>query len=271
MRSNHVSQFRCLSIFVLLLIASLTQTGCESKTAYAPVENAWYQPQAKTSYYRVRKGDTLYSIAWEFGLDYRALAAVNHLKPPYSIKPGQRLRMTAKPPKKKPSKRAVQKKKLPPVVSIEHQQKQTKTSRLLNWKPKIKIPSNPIGLNSITKDWRWPARGRVTQSFSKRMGGDQGIDIAGTLGEPVRAAKAGTVVYSGAGVRGYGNLIIIKHSDSYLSAYAYNQKLLVTVGERVRAGQQIATMGQNNAGQTLLHFEIRRDGKPVNPQSYLRS
>ena len=97
-----------------------------------------------------------------------------------------------------------------------------------------------------------------------------GINISGHYAQPVRAAASGIVVYSGAGVRGYGNLIILKHNDSYLSAYAYNDKLLVSLGERVRAGQKIASMGRNDAGKTLLHFEIRKNGRPVDPMRFLR-
>ncbi len=118
--------------------------------------------------------------------------------------------------------------------------------------------------------WQWPAVGKVIQKYSSVLGGNAGINIAGRLGSPVRAALSGEVVYSGDGVRGYGNLIIIKHSRHYLSAYAYNQRLLVNLGQKVHTGQPIGTMGSDAAGQVMLHFEIRYDGRPVDPLRFLR-
>ena len=118
-------------------------------------------------------------------------------------------------------------------------------------------------------NWAWPAQGRVTGEFSQALLGNQGINISGDYGEPIRASANGIVVYSGDGVRGYGNLIIVKHNDSYLSAYAFNKRLLVKEGTRVKAGQQIAEMGRDNTGSVLLHFEIRHDGQPVNPLKFL--
>ena len=114
-----------------------------------------------------------------------------------------------------------------------------------------------------------PARGRILHGFSSLAFGNKGIDIQGVYGEPVLASAAGQVVYAGAGIRGYGNLILLKHNDSYLSAYAYNKTITVKEGEWVRAGQTIGTMGRTDAGIVLLHFEIRRNGQPVNPLSYL--
>lgn len=118
--------------------------------------------------------------------------------------------------------------------------------------------------------WSWPIRGKVIGHFSPGQLGNKGIDIAGQLGQPVQAAAQGTVVYSGSGLRGYGNLIIIKHNSRFLSAYAYNYKLKVREGERVEAGQEIATVGRATSGKLMLHFEIRCDGLPVNPIQYLR-
>lgn len=118
--------------------------------------------------------------------------------------------------------------------------------------------------------WMWPVRGRVVGQFSSGQLGNKGIDIVGQYGQPVRASESGIVVYSGSGLRGYGNLIIIKHNASFLSAYAYNSELKVAEGAQVKAGQEIASMGRAMSGQVMLHFEIRRDGKPVNPIQYLR-
>lgn len=116
----------------------------------------------------------------------------------------------------------------------------------------------------------WPVRGELVKGFSSGQLGNKGIDIAGVYGQPIKACESGVVVYSGSGLRGYGNLIIIKHNASLLSAYAHNSELIVTEGSKVKAGQEIALMGRAPSGKVMLHFEIRRDGKPVNPLQYLR-
>lgn len=116
----------------------------------------------------------------------------------------------------------------------------------------------------------WPTRGKVIGLFSEGQLGNKGLDITGQYGQPVKASESGTVVYSGSGLRGYGNLIIIKHNASYLSAYAHNSELMVSEGAQVKAGQEIALMGRAPSGKVMLHFEIRRDGKPINPKQYLR-
>jgi len=113
--------------------------------------------------------------------------------------------------------------------------------------------------------WKWPARGRVVSRFNSADPLGKGIKIAGTRGDAIRAAEGGRVVYSGSGLIGYGRLIIVKHNDNYLSAYGHNRKILVKEGDQVTKGQKIAEMGNANDGNPLLHFEIRRDGKPVDP------
>jgi lipoprotein NlpD len=117
--------------------------------------------------------------------------------------------------------------------------------------------------------WKWPAKGRVVNKFSSGEQGNKGIDIAGQRGQAVVSTASGSVVYSGSALRGYGNLIIVKHNDDYLSAYAHNDKLLVTEGQTVSAGQKIATMGSSGTSQVMLHFEIRYQGNSVNPERYL--
>ncbi|HWC45033.1 MAG TPA: peptidoglycan DD-metalloendopeptidase family protein, partial [Casimicrobiaceae bacterium] len=117
-------------------------------------------------------------------------------------------------------------------------------------------------------DWMWPAKGKIVTNFSETAN-LKGIDIAGTAGEPVRASAPGRVVYAGNGLRGYGKLIIIKHNDTYLSAYAHNREILVKEGQQVTRGQKIAEMGNTDADQVKLHFEIRRHGKPMDPTKYL--
>ena len=220
-------------------------------TNLAPVVNGWLQPDAKSSFYRVKLGDTIYSIAWDFGLDYLALAAINNLNPPYSIRAGEVLRMTIIPRRQKfiHTARSATQQAFSSKTRVEYWQSSRSTQRVFHW--------------------RWPVHGQIVGHYSVRMNGNQGIDIAGRYGEPVRATADGVVVYSGSGVRGYGNLIIVKHSESYLSAYAFNKQILVRDGSRVRAGQEIAEMGRTDSGRVILHFQIRRKGKPVNPLRYL--
>lgn len=229
--------------------------SCSSGSNYAPVVSAWTQPGAKSGSYRVKKGDTLYSIAWAFGLDYRALADANNLSSPYEIRAGQILRMTTIPRQKKQKSEASIRKKTRPLW--EPRKPREKRIYIAQWAVK------PISR------WTWPATGQVVSRFSTKLAGNKGINIAGQYGESIRAASNGVVVYSGDGVRGYGNLIIIKHNNSYLSAYAYNKRLLVKEGARVRAGEKIAEMGRDDSGKVMLHFEIRQNGEPVNPLKYL--
>ncbi|MDF1797172.1 MAG: peptidoglycan DD-metalloendopeptidase family protein [Coxiellaceae bacterium] len=242
-------------IFFMPFVSALVLVGCGGST-YAPVVSAWNQPAAANSAYLVRPGDTLYSIAWAFGLDYRSLAEANGLKPPYIINAGQRLRMT---------------------TGVSRQSsRQLPASRgnkvKVSVKPKVKPKISQRAPRHVVFNgaWRWPTVGRLVAKYNPKAGGNNGIDIAGRLGQPIKAAASGVVVYSGTGVRSYGHLIIIKHNSSYLSAYAYNMRNLVKVGMRVQRGQTIATMGNNNGGKTMLHFEIRKDGRPVNPLNYLR-
>jgi lipoprotein NlpD len=241
------------------ILAVLLLTGCGQKTL-APVVSAWHQPAAANSDYIVRKGDTLYSVAWNFGLDYRALAKINHLKPPYAIHMGQRLKMTTL------SRLAPQAEKSGYSETMPATRQQVLPSK----KPSRHSTAPQPALPTQVGRWQWPAKGRLVARFNPKPGGNHGIDISGRLGEPVVAAASGRVVYSGAGVRGYGNLIIIKHTNRYLSAYAFNQQNLVREGTSVRQGQTIARMGKDSAGSVLLHFEIRKDGRPVNPLNYLR-
>jgi lipoprotein NlpD len=233
-----------------VIVCSCYLSGCTSDIASAPVVNGWHQPAAASQEYVVRSGDTLYSVAWAFGLDYRSLAQANHLQPPYAIKAGQRLKMTAQ------SSGSTQ--------QGTYQKESYDAGRVT---PSVVTTSNQF--NQPVSHWLWPTQGSLVSKFSLSAKGYSGVEIAGHLGQPVSAAAAGEVVYSGMGVRGYGNLIIIKHNNSYLSAYAFNQKRLVAVGQEVVPGQEIALMGQNNAGKTLLYFEIRKDGKPVDPLRYL--
>lgn len=213
-----------LGLVVLLL------SGCSTNTTYAPVIDINpVDPLPKTGKHHVKRGETLYEIAWRYGLDYQYLANRNHLNAPYRMQSGQVINVRGKAP----------------------------SSQKL-------IPSRPVTTtySPITKRWMWPAEGRVISTFTAV---NKGINIAGRRGSPVVASKAGKIVYSGNGLRSYGNLIIIKHNNLYLSAYAHNKRLLVREGEWVKQGQQIAEMGESGTNQVMLHFEIRRGGLPINP------
>lgn len=196
----------------------------------------------------VQRGQTVYRIATENGITALDLALWNDIPPPYTIYPGQRLRLypggAAKPTRPAPS---------------------STTSKPA---PKPAAPVAPPPAAS-SLGWRWPTDGNVFGSFAAGDPTRQGIDIAGKAGQPVRAAADGVVVYSGSGLVGYGELVIVKHNDQWLSAYGHNRARLVNEGQLVKAGQQIAEMGRSGAARDMLHFEIRYNGKPVDPQAYL--
>ena len=204
------------------------------------------QDAGQHEFHSVAKGDTLYSIAWRYGYDHKTLAAWNRIKPPFVIYPGQVIRF-------RPGTRgrAAQ----PPPVAEQRPRARDK--------PVKPDPQNRAGAPASAIRWQWPARGRLLKSSSPTT--QKGISIGGAAGQKIVAAATGKVVYSGSGLRGYGNLIIIKHNDTYLSAYAHNRELIVKEGETVEAGQQISTMGQDGKGAPVLHFEIRKNGEPVNP------
>ncbi len=202
--------------------------------------------------YTVKPGDTLYSIAWRYGLDYHDLAAWNGIGPGYLIKPGQTL-VLAEP-----------------------------ASALAHTAAAASSPSRAAGSASIASEpmpdfippsgsirWVWPAQGAIIRMYHARNPFAKGIDISGVQGQDIYAAAAGKVVYTGSGIIGYGKLIIIKNSGQFLSAYADNAEMLVREGDIVQAGERIASMGLGRDGHPELHFEIRYNGKPVNPLSYL--
>ena len=192
----------------------------------------------------VRPRETLSVIAWRYGLDWRSIARWNRIRSPYVIYPGQRLSLRGPPASPAPVARA----KAAP-------------------KPTGSRGASPPAAPVPARGWTWPATGRLLRGFGKGERG--GIDIAGRRGQPVVAARSGRVVYTGTGLVGYGRLVIIKHDDRLLTAYAHNDRLLVKEGQTVRAGQKIAEMGSTGADRVMLHFEVRRDGKPSNPLKYL--
>ena len=240
---------------LLTLLAVSSLVACTSSRP-APIIDAWHQSSA--SRYRVQSGDTLYSVAFAFGFDYRDIALVNHLKFPYAIKVGDYL--TIKKPSKK--RQATYGKRTPSPT------KKAAKSHHYWVSKKHKTVVNQHKMTN-PKQWRWPVKSKLLQRFTGEYGRSQGVDFAGWKGRSIFAAAPGRVVYSGTGVRGYGNLVIIKHSEEYLSAYAYASRRFVHAGEWVKAGQRVAAMGQDSYGRVRLHFELRRNGKPVDPLQYL--
>lgn len=201
----------------------------------------------------VQPGETLYSIAWQYGYDFREVARWNGIPPPYTIYRGQKLRVR------------------PPAQArlATNAKPHTKSAPVPRSKANPVVSPSSSKAKSVPVQWRWPAQGKIISRYARRQPGRQGIDIAGRAGQPVYAAAAGEVVYSGKGLRGYGNLVIIKHNETYFSAYAHNSKVHIKEKDRVKSGQHIADMGNSGSDKVMLHFEIRRNGKPVNPLKYL--
>ncbi len=254
----------------------------------APREKDW-RPQA----YVVQKGDTLYSIAFNHGLDYHEIADLNGIQNPGMIKLGQEIRLfpdnaatAIKPvPEIKPVVMEAPIKSLPKAAKLPYSEQAVAELEKMQEIPRkpepvavTKVEPKPepkpdSATNSASEDeedmleWSMPATGKVIGEFSESA--NKGINISGKLGQAVVASAAGKVVYSGSGLRGYGKLVIIKHNKTYLSAYAHNDQILVKEGQSVAKGQKIAEMGNTDADQVKLHFEIRKFGKPVDPSKYL--
>lgn len=242
--------------------------GCTSLPA--PTSSLAQPPSIRIAHHTVSKGETLYSIAWRYGRDFRELAALNGIKEPYSIYPGQRLKLEGRAPRPaarpapKPATKTVARAPVRrPETVVE---KQPVRSKSLTPRP-VKKPTTTRTAASIR--WQWPARGKVISRFAAKDPLRKGVDIAGEKGDSVVAAADGTVIYAGSALRGYGKLLIVKHSEEFLSAYAHNHKLLVKEGSTVKAGQRIAELGSSGTSRNKLHFEIRRNGQPVDPMAYL--
>ncbi len=261
---------------MLLVAASLLGTGCAGDRALAPVGREAHQPARE---YIVQKGDTLYYVAWRFAKDYAAIARYNALTPPYTIYAGQRLLLEPPPRQVTAAAAPVVRQPAtpapaapPPQPTAPRTQPGTTTPSAPAPRPASPAPApasvaTEIDDNVPVKRWTWPTRGPVLKAFGS--GGGNGMQIGGKRGQPIVAAAPGTVVYSGSGLIGYGKLIIVKHNKKFLSAYAHNDSILVNEGDRVDLGQQIAQMGSTGTDRVKLHFEIRRDGKPVDPKRYL--
>ncbi|NNE05068.1 MAG: peptidoglycan DD-metalloendopeptidase family protein [Xanthomonadales bacterium] len=254
----------------LLACSSAPPAPVEERSTAAP-RTLELEPDGR---YRVQRGDSLWMIAFHFGLDHRELARWNGIPAPFVIHPGQLLAV-----KQPPARTVVQAAPSRPVARTVPQPAKSAPESPQPTEPSQPAPqqaaekavatsSGSVGGNAQPV-WQWPVKGRLLRGFLANNPARGGYDIAGTEGQEIVAAAAGNVVYSGSGLIGYGELIIIKHNDRLLSAYAHNRRRLVSEGEQVSAGQVIAEMGRNDRKEVMLHFEIRVDGRPVDPARYL--
>lgn len=240
-----------IALLTAVVLAGCSSTVVRDKRSGRVVSTPKYGATAV-----VNRGETLYRIATNNGISPLDLATWNNIPPPYTIYPGQRLRLypgsgrrqTASVPPRRPGTSTPSR---PPTASTSAPAPVSATPA-----------ASPFA-------WRWPTDGQLVGSYVTGDPTKQGVDIAGNSGQPVRAAGDGVVVYSGSGLVGYGELIIVKHNEEWLSAYGHNRARLVNEGQIVKAGQQIAEMGRSGATRDMLHFEIRYNGRPVDPMQYL--
>lgn len=297
---------RSTQFYVLLATAAIL-AGCASSGQRAPVVERGEAPRKSVAadearkkaprekdwrpeVYVVQKGDTLYSIAFNHGFDYRELAELNGIQDPGVIQIGQQIRLfrsaairPAAPVDSKPieppvkeqprlAKYAYSEKAVAQIEKVQEAKPEIAAKPEAKPKPETKAEAKPDSGDGDSADealeWSMPTQGKLIVEFSESAN-RKGIDIAGKLGQPITASAPGKVVYSGSGLRGYGKLVIIKHNKTYLSAYAHNDQVLVKEGQTVTRGQKIAEMGNTDADQVKLHFEVRRFGKPVDPAKYL--
>jgi len=233
--------------------------------------------EARAAVHVVQRGETLYKIAWQHRVDQQELANWNGIRDPDALRVGQRLRLvpprgyvaaapapSARPPPSASAPQSTPPRATPPRPS-------TGSAPPPSAGPAAASPSAPRPASATALRWSWPTDGRVVARFGADGGIASGIAIGGREGQPVRAAAAGTVVYAGGGLIGYGQLVIIKHDEIFLSAYGYNSELLVTQGQAIARGATIALMGQGPGRQPRLHFEVRRNGTPVDPLLFVQA
>ena len=274
-------------VTVLYTTVLILLSACNT-TNRAPIRERQQPPTTKIFQHVVAPGETLYSIAWRYGLDYKRLASINGIDSGFVIHPGEVLDLRTN--KRYFSHRNKQR-YVVPVESSASPSVTQRSSKRVGAPVDIKANqpssiSSPTSINSTRKKrsatgsvatktvgrhitWQWPITGPIISRFSGSKGLNKGIDIKARTGDKVAAAASGSVVYAGSGLRGYGKLLIIKHNDIFLSAYGHNSRLRVKEGDTVNAGQHIADAGATGASTSKLHFEIRREGEPVNPLNYL--
>lgn len=260
LKCQKIHQIRVFTQIPALIIISLLLGSLSGCTGFVSVEQKFNPVSDDRNIHIVQKSETLFALAWRYGWDYKALASANNIAYPYTIYPGQKIRIrhsqfASSAPSTGSSKTLTKNKS----IKNSHGPSAYKNSPQA---PKPVVRQSNLG-------WSWPAKGEVIAKFSTKAPTNKGIDISGTLGESVFAAAAGSVVYAGSGLLGYGNLVIIKHDDQFLSAYAHNKELLVKENQEVKAGQTIAEIGSSGTDKVKLHFEIRHKGKPVDPLKYL--
>lgn len=284
MRFFHHLKFRRLSVTRMnlsvapcLVLCLALLPGCANNHSPVVIERSL--SGVNSAAHTVLAGETLYSIALRYDKDYRELAQLNRLDPLFTIHPGQRLLLnrgavraaSISPLKtgKSPTKRVVQKPDKEPALKPL-----TEANKSLVVKKDATVSTNAELVSALhhistSLPWVWPALGPLVGVFGAQGVAGKGLDIGGRRGDSVCAAAAGTVVYAGAGLVGYGRMLIVRHDDNYISAYAYNDRFLVKEGDRVTAGQAVAVMGSTGTDQERLHFEIRERGKPVDPLRFL--
>lgn len=271
------------------VLFTLTLFSCSSRNTPAPVSSIYStsvlgernKSAIKSRQYVVKKGETLYSIAWRANSDVRKIAQLNKISSPYRIYPGQKLFLVKLKAKKstKASKNKVPNKNSnkSSTANNKNSQKNTLASAKKqaygeNVGAQKSYQNSTLASESFSQKinrWQWPVKGKVVEYFSNSAQGNKGINIAGRRGTNIKSSAKGKVVYAGNALRGYGKLIIIKHNDDYLSAYAHNDRILVKEQQLINVGDVIATMGDTDANKVMLHFEIRFRGKSVNPLKYL--
>nr|WP_153328731.1 MULTISPECIES: peptidoglycan DD-metalloendopeptidase family protein [Pseudomonas] len=263
-KSSKSFQRLVVGLFLSTTLALLAACSSTPKNGVNVVDRngVAQRPAVTTGQYAVRRGDTLFSIAFRYGWDWKALAARNNIAAPFTIVPGQVIRFDG---------RSGTQPAGGSTTTVVSSSSGSKTTVIKRSATAASAPAAvaPMPAGPAPKGWGWPSNGILIGKFSSNGSLNKGIDIAGDLGQPVLAASDGSVVYAGSGLRGYGELIIIKHSDTYVSAYGHNRRLLVREGQQVKVGQTIAEMGSTGTDRVKLHFEIRRQGKPVDPLQFL--
>ncbi|MFA6903599.1 MAG: peptidoglycan DD-metalloendopeptidase family protein [Gallionellaceae bacterium] len=298
-------------LLVLLLVLAVL-AGCRaSGNRRAPVEErdssarkaqmtakklSQREQDAGVKLYVIQKGDTLYSIAFDNGLDYREIAEQNNIENPAAIQIGQQIKLLPSEdlPRERPRVESkpgtpvapllIVRKVQPKLGKLPYSEQAVAQIERMQLESASPVPATPIAVVTVptvkpvpqeassgpddTLEWGMPTRGKVIAEYSE-SGNRKGVDFSGIKGQPVLASESGKVVYSGSGLRGYGKLVIIKHNKTFLSAYAHNEQILVREGQSVSKGQKIAEMGNTDADQVKLHFEIRKFGKPVDPAKFL--
>ena len=255
------SKKRLTKRFSALAMVCVALTGCAYDSFHygasrSSASSAQVRPVPSSGVHRVKSGDTLFSIAFSYGLDYRKVARINGIGSPYTIYPNQKIRLRGS-PKSFSSKRQS-------TASTNPRKVVTKTASTQRNVAKKSVSKSNIPTKKVA-NWQWPVSGAVKKGFSNAGVSSKGIDIKGNDAEHVKAAADGVVVYAGNGLIGYGNLVIVKHNEVYLSAYAYNDRILVKEKQTVRMGDSLAVIGGKGTERPLLHFEVRRDGQPIDP------